>query len=117
MLLITGAVSGQSIWPYPIPSYQVSVIGLARFCESGININAKAPAAKRDGIVKVYTRNPEITDCRAKVWWYSLDGLDILGPYAVLCGETLTVEIDERAWGVLIETGSETLVDVWIEGE
>jgi len=41
--------------------------------------------------------------------------VDTLGPYLVQCGETLTVEIDEREWGVLVETGSETLVDVWIE--
>jgi len=41
----------------------------------------------------------------------------VLGPYTVYAGETLDVEIDEREWGVLVQTTYEIQVDVWITGE
>lgn len=102
--------------PYPIPSFNIPVdSGYARFQENIHPINADAPLGKRDAHVIITSRGPETSGCQAQVWLYSLDGLDILGPYTVMCGETLTVEIDERAWGVLVQTEYDVLVDVWIE--
>lgn len=31
---------------------------------------------------------------------YSIDGLDVLGPFTVTEGEILSVDVDEREWGV-----------------
>lgn len=53
--------------------------------------------------------------CTATVWVYSLDQTTVLGPYTVTCGQTLSVPIDERQWGVLVESEEEVIVDVWIE--
>jgi hypothetical protein len=53
------------------------------------------------------------TNCEATVWVYNLDQNTVLGPYTVNCGETLTVEIDEREWGVLVESEEGVIVDVW----
>lgn len=101
---------------YPIPSYNVPIdSGYAHFYERGVSTLFDITLEKRDAHVKMVNQTPGLSDCRSQVWIYSLDGLDIMGPYAVLCGETLTVEIDERAWGVLVETDSAVLVDVWIE--
>lgn len=101
---------------YPIPSYNVPIdSGCAHFYERGITFSGDLTREKRNAIVTIEKRTPGLSDCRSLVWIYSLDELDILGPYVVLCCETLTVEIDERDWGVLVETDSDVLVDVWIE--
>jgi hypothetical protein len=115
VIMITGSMSGQSTRPYPIPSYGIQVDGFALFCESGNPGNPDPSKAKKDGIIKIYPSNPEVTTCSATVWWYSLDGLDVLGPFTVLCGETLVTAIDERAWGVLVQSNDDIVVDVWIE--
>jgi hypothetical protein len=52
----------------------------------------------------------------AIAWIYSLDGLDVLGPYTIYAGETLSVPIDDREWGVIIQTSFEIQVDVWVSG-
>jgi hypothetical protein len=89
--------------------------GYAWFQENGTAFNLDGTREKRDAHVRILPRASESPDCQAQVWLYSLDGLDILGPYTVLCGETLTVEIDDREWGVLVQTDAAVLVDVWIE--
>lgn len=50
----------------------------------------------------------------ATVNLYSLDGLNVLGPYIMHGGETLMVEIDSREWGVLVQSEDHITVDVWI---
>jgi hypothetical protein len=52
--------------------------------------------------------------CQATVCVYSLDGQTILGPYTVYGGEILSVPIDDREWGVYVESDDEITVDVWI---
>ena len=102
--------------PFPIPSYNVPVdSAYARFQENGQAINTDASLEKRDVHVIIINRNPELPACQATVWIYSLDGQDILGPYTVICGATLVVSIDERLWGVLVESAAQIEVDVWIE--
>jgi hypothetical protein len=51
----------------------------------------------------------------ATVWVYSLDLQDIIGPYTVYGGETIYVDIDEREWGVIVQSEDHVEVDVWIE--
>ena len=118
VLLILGFITmrAQSVKPFPIPSYNVPVDdNYARFQE---NVQPNYPDAsleKRDVHVIIISRNPETPSCQATVWIYSLDGLDVLGPYTVMCGGTLVVPVDGRQWGVLVESASEIEVDVWIE--
>ena len=59
-------------------------------------------------------KTPDTTTCQATVWVYSLDHTTVLGPYTVLCGETLTVDIDDRDWGTLVESDVPVVVSVWI---
>jgi len=49
------------------------------------------------------------------VWVFTIDQTTILGPFYLGCDQILEVPIDDRAWGVLIESEDEILVDVWIE--
>lgn len=99
---------GQSVPVYPIPSRNVALSGAARF-EPSLN-SIQDPTRKRV-FQNVTVRGGPGT--HATVYIYSLDGLNILGPYTVYAGETLTVEIDERDWGVFIQTDDEITVDVW----
>jgi len=55
------------------------------------------------------------SSCPAQIWIFSLDRLDILGPYTLNPGETLIVEIDEREWGVTSESACQVTLSVWIE--
>jgi hypothetical protein len=38
-----------------------------------------------------------------------------MGPHTLCEGQTLSVEIDENEWGVLVESEAHLVVDVWIE--
>jgi len=68
--------------------------------------------------MNVVVRSGDSQDsCQATVWIYSLDEQDILGPYNVSCEELLSVEIDERDWGVVVQSEYHVYVDVWIEEE
>jgi hypothetical protein len=112
--LMISTVKGQNYKPYPIPSYNVIVDDPAAFQETAPATNR----AKRD--VKVTIKPGMCTDtttCYAEVLVYSTDHQTILGPYIVYCGETLTVPIDERAWGVVVTSETAVEVSVWIDEE
>ncbi|MEI7501251.1 MAG: hypothetical protein WCK84_12500 [Bacteroidota bacterium] len=116
LTLLSMAMQAQTAKPYPIPSFKVAVdSGYARFEENAHLVKPDTSREKRDAHVKIIRNGPSIQPCQAQVWLYSLDGLDVLGPYTVACGATLTVEIDGREWGVLVQTSASVLVDVWIE--
>ena len=114
LFIITSAnqVSAQVTKPYPIPSFNVTVTDPAAFQETG----PAATRAKR--IMNVQVKPKSIADtgsCGATIYIYSLDHETILGPYYVNCGETLTVPIDEREWGVVVTADVPVEVSVWIE--
>jgi hypothetical protein len=93
---------------YPIPSNSVEVKYRANFQE------LQPSRGKRDVKVRVICTGLNLMDnCSATVWVYSLDMTTILGPYTVNGGETLSVPIDEREWGVLVQTDDIITVDVW----
>ena len=110
-------VQGQFTKPFPIPSFHVPVDSgtVARFRETTANGDTKSILEKRDVHVKITDQSSGGGNCGATVWIYSLDGLDVLGPFSVLCGETLVTAIDKRAWGVLVQSNDDIVVDVWIE--
>ena len=108
-------VFSQNIPVYPIPSYNITVESVARFIPTGTR-NLTSLHQDREKRTQHITVRGSVGSY-ATVWVYSLDGLDTLGPYTVYAGETLDVEIDEREWGVLVQTTYEIQVDVWITGE
>ena len=112
ILAFTSQVSAQIAKPYPIPSYNVIVTDPAAFQETGTS----ATKAKKDVIIQVKPGNAaDSGSCGASVIIYSLDHQTILGPYFVSCGETVTVPIDEREWGVIVTADIPVEVSVWIE--
>jgi len=74
--------------------------------------------AKR--IINIHIKTTNKSDsipCFAEVTIYSLDHQDVLGPYTVNCGETLSVEIDNREWGVSVTSFTPVEVSVWIDSQ
>jgi hypothetical protein len=49
------------------------------------------------------------------VYIFTLDHSVVFGPYIVPSGQTLSVPIDDSAWGVSISTDSPTFVSVWTD--
>jgi hypothetical protein len=99
---------------YPIPSYNTAVDGYADF----MNIHSSPQQNNKDRrqlIVHMKSANGPNQPCQATIWVYCLDLTTILGPYSLACGETLSVPIDERQWGVMVESTDKVIVDVWIE--
>lgn len=115
ILFATGSAFGQhqTIPVYPIPSTNVGVDGLAEF-ENLLPTLQNNNKEKRRVHVHFISAIPEQTDCEATVLVYSLDGTSILGPFIVSCGQTLDVNIDERDWGVMVDSDIKLIVDVWI---
>jgi hypothetical protein len=107
---------GQSIPSYPIPSYGVYVNGFTNFANENIQTDTcDNYRGKRDAFIHLRSASQENPECQGMVWVYTLDYSTILGPYIVLCDDTLVVEIDDRDWGVLVESEYRIIVDVWFE--
>jgi hypothetical protein len=100
----------QPIPVYPIPSYDVTVNGYANFRQDYSSMNTDQREAKREVNVQIKSGTHS---CQATVWVYTLDRTTVLGPYTVYCDNTLTVDIDENEWGVLVQSEEDVLVSVW----
>lgn len=112
------SISTQLFAQYPIPSYNVTVSSNATFEEQqSTTITPCQVLGKRSIHIKVTCLGLSMAACSATVWVYSLDGQTILGPYTVNGGDTLTVEIDDREWGVYVETEDNISVDVWTSAQ
>jgi hypothetical protein len=109
---ITG-VHSQLVPTYTIPSYDITVNGYADFRENFNDLRPNQTEGKRDVDVQVKsgTRSP---DCQATVWVYTLDRNTVLGPYTLSCEDILQVEIDDNEWGVLVLSGADVNISVWI---
>src|ERR1035437_465437 len=115
ILVATGSAYGQhqTIPVYPIPSTNVGVDGLADF-ENLLSTFQNNGKAKRQVHVHFISASLDQLSCEATVVVYSLDGTTFLGPFTVSCGQTLDVNIDERNWGVMVDSDVKLIVDVWI---
>lgn len=110
------SAKSQNLPTYPIPSYNIPIDGAANFRNTlTIKDTCKNNKEKRDAYIHLKSALIGNPDCRATVWLYTLDQSTILGPYGVACGSTLMVPIDEREWGIIVQSDSEVIVDVWIE--
>ncbi len=120
-ILMVTVVFGQTK-AYHIPSYNTLVTGTANFV-SGFNISTTNNQAlspdKRDVDVEndggAQSPNPGSIGPSIVVLIYSLSNYTILGPYTVSSGQTITVPIDDSAWGVTITTCAPTYVSLWMD--
>ena len=101
---------------YPIPSYNITVDGYADFMNQISTPQQNNDKGIRRVIIHLKSAFEPSLPCQATVWVYSLDLTTVLGPYSLVCGDELPVQIDERDWGVFVETEDKVIVDVWIEG-
>ena len=117
--IYAGMIAGfsQGITIYPIPSSGVEVNGFANFQETGTGMSLLNPQGKRAINVMVTTSYPGHQKVQATVWFYSLDSLEMMGPYTTMENDILSESIDFKAWGALIESDDDVLVSVWIGGD
>ena len=107
-LLLIFPLYSQNYPVYAIPSFGIPVSGVALFKDA---INTEPIPVKGKRSVNISVRGTPST--QASVILYTLDGSYSLGPYLVQTGQTLTVEIDEREWGVMVNSEEAVQVDVW----
>jgi len=102
---------------YPIPSYNVPVFPRATFSQGLITPLQQryAPMEKRRLGIHVSQLIADTVSNSVIIYVYSLDGQTILGPFYLTGNETIYVDIDDRLWGVLVESESKVKVSVWIE--
>ncbi len=105
----------QSSMSYPIPSYDVMVNGLANFQESNETGSGNTDGKKTVKVVTPCYNTP--APCEISISVYSLDGLYCLGPYLITSGQSFSIEVDDRAWGVNVQTECAVEVDVFISQE
>lgn len=102
---------------YSIPSYDVAVLGVANFVENFQGDNTGPSDKRRQVNVQVRT-NTSNTNCSLRVWIYSLDHTTLLGPYYLATDQQLlSVDVDDREWGVIIHSLNKSSVDVWFTDE
>lgn len=114
MLMGVAKCVSQNLPTYPIPSFNITVDSLANFRETVHSSSPEIIDGKKEINVQIKSK-VETGSCEATIWVYSIDQTTVLGPFDLTCGNTLTVEIDDREWGVLVDSDDEILVDVWIE--
>ena len=111
---------------YPIPSYNVPVDGVADFSnQSSVSQKSSSlekrslssPENKRDIIIRISSATTPGQSCQARVWVYSLDLTTVLGPYYLSCRDEISVEIDDRQWGVMVDSQDTVVMDVWMDDE
>jgi hypothetical protein len=100
--------------PWPIPSFNIPVFGRALFQENIHPSNDNTEGRRRLHIEVSSQKTPDTLTNPVTVWIYSLDHTTILGPYSINYGVTLTVDIDDREWGVMVESSVTVIVSVWI---
>ena len=66
---------------------------------------------KVDGKPTPYSANGPL----GYLWFFSLDGKDVMGPIEINPERIEMLEIDERPWGILIDPDDKILVSAWIE--
>ena len=104
----------QTIRPWPIPSFNIPVFGRALFQENVHPSKDNTEGRRKLHIEVSSQKTPDTLTNPVTVWIYSLDHTTILGPYSVNYGMTLTVDIDDREWGVIVESSETVVVSVWI---
>ena len=99
---------------FPIPSYNAVVDNRATFTEQTtclqniVNTDSQRRIqVKRHGSSKTPVDDVIFYAC-------SLDGQTTLGPFNIAPGQTISIDIDDREWGIVVFTSVEVVLDVWI---
>jgi hypothetical protein len=116
IIILLGSMTAKA--QFPIPSYNTLVENRATFTEQAFKkFQIPVSEGKRQFNVK---RAGSTKTLNGDVIFYagSLDGQTLLGPYSIAPGETVSIEIDDRDWGIIVYTDIEVVLDVWItEGD
>ena len=116
MILIStfslAAVYGQN----PIPSWNIPVYHRANFQETSKKISGQGDQVMGKRVLNVHaqTGSNGPQNC-GTVYIYRLDSTMVMGPCTLCEGQTLSVEIDQNEWGVLVESEAHLVIDVWID--
>jgi hypothetical protein len=95
----------------PIPYYDYYMTQeYAAFQEQGSGETRE----KRDMNVAVIPSSDGITDIYATVTLVKKNSSETLGPFTVYADQTLSVELPKGKWGVIVNSGYDLLVSVWI---
>jgi|WetSurMetagenome_2_1015567.scaffolds.fasta_scaffold1535091_1 hypothetical protein len=100
----------------PIPSYNVLVSGKASFQESTKPSGRIIPGkARRMMNIETTTSSGTngISNTIVAAVVYRLDGSLTLGPYYIVCGQSLVVGVDDKPWGVNVTTEVPVKFSVW----
>jgi len=115
LLFIFSALPGKNAFGQnPIPSNNVLVQGQAVFVE-GIDISGPTDEKRKICISSTCGNTESSETCDATVYVATTDQQTVLGPYSLPGGETLSVEIDDNQWGVLVVADMPVVISVWIE--
>lgn len=103
----------------PIPSFKTQISNVANFQEKHqgtdySNLNPD-PKGKRNMIIVAQGIGP--AKGPITIWVYSLDMQDVLGPFTIDGSGTITVQIDDRDWGTIIQCDGKCMVSVWTDDE
>jgi hypothetical protein len=100
----------------PIPSYNVPVNSRTVFLEDRSTLCVvNNGEEKRDMNIQNSGGGyaPEVSYISVIV--YRLDNQKTKGPYIIMSGEHLSVPIDGKEWGVIMDPSSTSTVSVWID--
>jgi hypothetical protein len=100
----------------PIPSYKVVIYHSTVFQEVQLGIDtASLTKEKRDMNIQNSGGNYGPEALVVIAYLYRLDLRIPQGPYTIAAGETLSVPIDGKPWGVILIPSRPTIVSVWID--
>lgn len=104
----------------PIPSFKFRLYHMANFREhnqgGGHNpLKSAGTKGKRDLNV-VATSTSSTPTGQAVIYIYSSDFKTIIGPLTISEGETISVPVDDREWGVFVVSDDHLYIDVFSSG-
>ncbi|HSN50425.1 MAG TPA: hypothetical protein VLR52_04270 [Bacteroidales bacterium] len=108
VLLFSLSAISQNFPVYGIPSYGTLIEGPTLFKPTFHSVPTVG-----EGRRELHTTVTGTPSSSAIIIVRSLDGLDSKGPFVVMAGETLNVEIDDREWGVGVTSVYLVTVDIW----
>jgi len=101
----------------PIPSRHARIYHMGNFREHHYGNEhrpnqLKSNREKRDMQIQV-SSSGGTPRSSAIIYVYSADYQDVLGPFIVNSGESITIPVDDREWGAFIMSDDHVYVDVW----
>lgn len=116
LILVLGA-SIQLQASKPIPSYKQKVDKAANFQEKNNGGDTYNPGMKGKRNMLIVSNVIGPAKLPVNIWVYSLDGKDILGPFVIYGDGQISVPIDDRLWGVIVQCDGKVEVSVYTDDE